>query len=82
MMSSRRIRLQQVKDSPIRSAMKARMTMFKLSSTRTTADRTRKRPATTLTRDCSPRIPSSAEGQFLQLVIIDSLLVPTLIILL
>ena len=68
MMSTRRIRLQQVKDLPMRSAMKARMTMFKLSklSTRTTTDH-RKRPDTALTKEvCPPGIPSSAEGQFLQ----------------
>ena len=38
MMSPQRIHLQQVKDLPMRNAMKARMMMFKLSSTWTTAN--------------------------------------------
>ena len=47
-LSPRRIRLQQVKNSPVRSAMKAGMTVFKLSNTRH-ARRARCRKLTTRT---------------------------------
>ena len=67
MLSPQRVRLQQVKNSPVRSAMKARMTVFKLSNTR----RARRRKLTTRTaayalESSSPVVSLTlpAEGRF------------------